>query len=248
MKPKIEHIVFDLDHTLWDYDRAARETLGELFEMFGLHIYTDIAAFWQVFRQVNQSLWQAYNQGKLKQDELRKQRFLQIFAKLGVPLVYAAAFSEAYVQLCPHKPYTLPFAHETLQLLQSKGYRLHVLTNGFADVQFTKLQAAGLLSFFDEVVTSCRAKAAKPQPAAFRALLRYIGSHAHGCLMVGDNLEADVRGAERVGMQGLWFNPHQSPVPQGDSLPVCQIDCLRLLPVYLQAWASDVGILPGLVE
>lgn len=231
MQLDIRHIVFDLDHTLWDYERASEETLRELFEAYALGRYCpDFESFFSVFKQVNHLLWQAYNQGQIEQAALRRVRFVHIFERLGIPLHRAASFGEEYVRRCPHKPYTLPYVREALNELRAQGYLLHILTNGFADVQYTKLQAAGIECFFHTVVTSCVAGAAKPQARAFRYFLQAAGCPAHHCLMVGDNWEADVWGARQVGMHGIWYNPRGLPVPE-ESM---QITCFSELKLFLR--------------
>lgn len=230
----IRHIVFDLDHTLWDYERASEETLQELFDEYALYHYCEhFEIFLRVFRQVNHLLWQAYNQGQIGQEALRRVRFVHIFERLGIPLDRAEDFGKDYVLRCPHKPYTLPYVPEALKELQAQGYLLHVLTNGFADVQYIKLRAAGIESFFHTIVTACRAGAAKPQAGAFRYFLEHAGCRPEQCLMVGDNWEADVWGARQAGMHSLWYNPKRLAAPEA----VPQIACFSELSLFLSEQA-----------
>lgn len=211
--PGYKHIFFDLDHTLWDFDKNSAEALCDLYEKFGMagryRFSTD--DFYKAFREVNFHLWRMHQLGNYGQAELRAERFPMVFGRLGfeasgLDAEEMTALAEAYLQLCPTKPHVFPHTHEILTYLQSR-YQLHIITNGFSDVQVTKLKSAGLSTYFREIVTSDDAGFRKPQPDIFHYLLRRISAECSECLMIGDNLETDIDGALAVGMDCIFFNP-----------------------------------------
>ncbi|MFP4089767.1 MAG: YjjG family noncanonical pyrimidine nucleotidase [Cyclobacteriaceae bacterium] len=230
--PVYKHIFFDLDHTLWDFDKNSAEALCDLYEQFGLagrySFTTD--EFCKAFREVNFHLWRMHQLGNYGQAQLRAERFPLIFGKLGLKDTELDAgemslLAEAYLQLCPTKPHVFPHTHEVLGYLQDR-YQLHILTNGFSDVQWIKLRSAGLSAYFKEIVTSDDAGFRKPQADIFHYSLRRISAECSECLMIGDNLETDMDGALGVGMDCIFFNPakiqHQSRITY-------EISCLSQL-------------------
>jgi len=205
------HIFFDLDHTLWDFEKNSQETLYTLYDQFGLHTFGkfDCTSFYKKYSYVNHRMWRLYNQGKIDQRELRETRFEVTLTKLGLSKEeIPVGLSEAYTDLCPTKTAVFPFAHETLQYLQSK-YDLHILTNGFKDTQHIKLASANLSGYFKEIITSECSGYKKPERKCFEHALSRANVAAPECLMVGDNLEADVLGAKNAGIDQVYFNPEK---------------------------------------
>ena len=140
-----KHIFFDLDHTIWDFDKNAEETLHELYL---LHKLADLGLnsadiFIETYTANNHSLWREYHIGAITKEQLRQARFNKTFLDLGVhPDVIPAGFEDAYVQLCPTKNHLFPHAHETLNYLQHK-YTLHLITTGFANRRMLSCKAPG---------------------------------------------------------------------------------------------------------
>jgi putative hydrolase of the HAD superfamily len=203
------HLFFDLDHTLWDFEKNSEETILTLYDQFGLHTFGkfDCTSFYKKYSYVNHRMWRLYNQGKICQQELRETRFEVTLTKLGLTKEQIpAGLSEAYLSLCPTKTAIFPFAHETLRYLQGK-YQMHILTNGFRDVQHIKLTSANLLGYFTEIITSECSGYKKPDRQCFEYALSRANVNAKDCLMVGDNLEADILGAKNAGIDQVYFNP-----------------------------------------
>lgn len=206
---KYKHIFFDLDHTLWDYDANASASLREL----SLHYELDILKGFQIeslikaFFEVNYELWDLYNAHQIQRKDIRLRRFPMIFKRMGFESSQVPSdLEDRYVALCPTKPNTFPHAHDILDYL-SERYKLHIITNGFNGIQETKLKSCGLHHHFDVVVTSETASQRKPSPDIFHLAMERAGASLKESIMIGDNLNSDIKGAQSVGMDHVWFNP-----------------------------------------
>jgi putative hydrolase of the HAD superfamily len=205
-----KHIFFDLDHTLWDYERNANETLNELFEEFELaNKKVVLSSFFEMYRVVNASLWRKYNSGKITKDGLRETRFYQTLGTLGLnDRNLALTMEDRFLELCPTKPHILPNTIEILEYLKGK-YQLHIITNGFKGSSEDKLRSSGILHYFIEVVTSECFQSIKPSPGIFEYALKKSNAVLKESVMIGDNLETDIQGAKNVGMDHIYYNPHR---------------------------------------
>jgi len=225
---KYRHIFFDLDHTIWDFDRNAEEALHELYEMYKLKEIGLNSAdlFIETYTRNNHSLWAQYHVGKITKDYLREARFRTTFLELGMhPDVIPAGFEDAYVQLCPTKTNLFPDAHEVLTYLKSK-YILHLISNGFKESTEIKIAGSNINSYFDQIIISEIVGINKPDKAIFEHSLKLAGAVKEESIMIGDSLEADVRGALNFGMDAIYFNPLNAPKP--DDVPE-QINSLKEL-------------------
>jgi len=205
-----KHIFFDLDHTLWDYDANATDSLHELYDRYDFY---DLGVFGKAdlvktFFEVNYELWDLYNEHKIHRADIRKRRFPTIFERLGAMLEDMPSDIEPeYVALCPTKKKTYKHAHDILEYLSVK-YQLHVITNGFDDIQETKLRSSGIRDYFDVIVTSETANNRKPSKEIFELALNLSNADLEESIMIGDNLGSDIEGALNVGMDHVWFNPN----------------------------------------
>jgi putative hydrolase of the HAD superfamily len=226
-----KHIFFDLDHTIWDFDKNAEETLHELY---GTHKLSDIGLhsaelFIETYTRNNHRLWAEYHTGKITKDELREARFKKTFTELGVdPNQIPDSFEDEYVKLCPTKTNLFPHAHETLQYLQGK-YTLHLITNGFKESQDLKISNTNIRGYFTHIIISEIIGINKPDKAIFEHALKLAGAQMHESLMIGDSLEADVYGALNFGMDAIYFNPFNLPKPGDVPLQVTHLKELTLL-------------------
>ena len=203
---KYQHILFDLDHTLWDFEKNAAEALTELYATYQLATLGEfsIDQFCRTFHKVNYHLWHLHQTGDYDQVRLRTERFKIIFTDLGVPEAKMPTdIADAYLKLCPSKPHVFPYTHDILDYLQAK-YQLHIVTNGFSDVQWIKLDSAGLTNYFKQIVTSDDAGFRKPDPGIFSYVLDRIGAAPADCVMVGDNLDTDIAGAQAVNIDCIY--------------------------------------------
>ncbi|TDN39920.1 noncanonical pyrimidine nucleotidase, YjjG family [Hymenobacter sp. UV11] len=204
------HLFFDLDHTLWDFETNAHETLEQLFAEYdlGRHGLFSFAEFSTRYRDVNHALWRLYQSNKVTQQQLREVRFVRTLTRLGVAEADVPTdMSARFTDILPYKAAVFPHTHDVLDYLQGKGYHLHLITNGFEDVQHIKLQSSDLKRYFEEVITSEHSGHLKPDPRMFAHALARTGATAAESLMVGDNLECDVLGAYNSGIDQVYFNP-----------------------------------------
>ena len=206
---KYRHLFFDLDHTLWDFETNANETLHTLYARHDFARYGTFTMeeFMRVYSDINQALWRLYQSNKISQSQLREARFSRTLTRLGVPEAeIPATISAEFTDILPQKSAVFPFTHEVLDYLKPK-YRMHLITNGFSDVQGIKLASSNLTHYFEEVITSEHSGHLKPDPRMFAHALERTGAAAAESLMIGDNLECDVLGAYNAGIDQVYFNP-----------------------------------------
>ncbi|QNH61718.1 YjjG family noncanonical pyrimidine nucleotidase [Hymenobacter sediminicola] len=209
---KYQHIFFDLDHTLWDFETNADETLRHLFELHDLGRYGTftVEEFIRVYSDINHALWRLYQGGKITQTQLRSVRFVRTLAKLGVPEEEVPAdISRQFTDILPQKTAVFPYTYEVLDYLRAKGYKLHLITNGFRDIQYIKLNSSNLTDYFQEIVTSECCGHLKPDSRIYQHALERTGATAPESIMIGDNLECDVLGAYNAGLDQVYFNPEK---------------------------------------
>nr|WP_202405980.1 YjjG family noncanonical pyrimidine nucleotidase [Hufsiella ginkgonis] len=206
---------FDLDHTIWDFDKNAEETLHELYGRYALGELGLRSAdiFIETYTRNNHALWAEYHLGKITKDYLRETRFSRTFIELGLsPEVIPVAFEDDYVRICPTKTNLFPDAHETLTYLQGK-YVLHLISNGFKESTELKIANTGLAAYFQSITISEIVGINKPDPAIFEFALGRAEAQKHKSLMIGDSLEADIRGAQDFGIDAIYFNPANKEKP-----------------------------------
>ena len=225
-----KHIFFDLDHTLWDFEKNSEETLYTLYQEFDLGAFGkfDCDSFYRKYRFVNNRLWDLYNKGKINQKELRESRFVKTLTGLGLEAhEVPAGLSEAYTDLCPTKTAVFPYTYDVLAYLQPR-YGLHIITNGFKDVQHIKMSGSNLTGYFKEIITSECCGYKKPDKRIFEHALDRIQVRPQECLMIGDNLECDIEGAREAGLDQAFFDPEGSPRKMRPK-PTYHIHCLSEL-------------------
>lgn len=210
-------IFFDLDHTIWDFDRNAEETLHELYYQYKfdqLFQQKGSSNFIEKYTLNNHRLWDLYHHGKIDKATLRKARFVDTFIQLGVdPQLFPVAFEEEYLAICPTKTNLFPHAYETLDYLQDK-YALHLISNGFKEACEKKLTHCNLYPYFQTVVISEMVGYNKPNPLIFEYAINQGNCTKENAIMIGDNLDADVRGAQNFGMDAIYFNAIGVQKPQ----------------------------------
>lgn len=229
MKENVRCIFFDLDHTLWDYDTNARDTLYEMFSAFklaemGVPVFEH---FFRSFQEVNFELWDLYDRGLIKQEVLRLERFKRVMAKFDVcDDSICAHLNNRFMVECPKKSGLMPGAHDTLLYLSSR-YRLTIITNGFEEIQHMKIQSGKLGGYFDHVVTSQKAGCRKPNAAIFEMALTLNGVAPHEAVMIGDNPLTDISGAKNAGLHAVWLDAAKSEAPSTADFRIQALEDLK---------------------
>lgn len=213
-RKKYRHLFFDLDRTLWDFDAAAEVAFERIYEKYDLKALGIPSAheFHEVYHPLNEQLWVKYRANAITKDELNRTRFLKPLEHYGIhDIELADRLSEDYVYWSPRIVRLVPGTMELLDYLKPK-YHLHLITNGFQEVQHTKLNGSGMAPYFETLTVSEEVGVKKPNPEIFQYALQKAGAQAGESLMIGDEMAVDIDGARAVGMDTLLFNPKGEPV------------------------------------
>lgn len=213
---KYRHLFFDLDHTLWDFDRNAEATLLALYHDYDLKQegFDDFNAFYERYSYHNDRMWTRFRNGQMKRSELHWKRMSHTFLDfkvINMPLVHA--LSDRYTQQLPLQTLLTPGAKDMLDYCAGK-YRMSLITNGHEAIQQSKLKHAGLAGYFEELYTSERCNSVKPQVEIFNYALQHSKNKCEECLMIGDALHIDVLGAANAGWDQVYYNPNLVPHQQ----------------------------------
>jgi len=222
MPAPYKHLFFDLDHTLWDFDRNSAESIAELYDTFALAKLgiSSVDTFSNHFIRINKQLWADYDKNLITHGYIRENRFPMVFQAMGVDCGNIhLAMNDEYLQLLPRKKHLLESAQDVLDYLQHR-YQLHIITNGFADIQAIKLESAGITHYFEHIVTNGVVNAKKPDPAIFQYALDISGASASESLMIGDNYEADILGGKRAGLDTLFYDQVGTPVDESPTYTI----------------------------
>jgi len=206
---RYQHLFFDLDHTLWDFEANAKATLQELHTELQLEQkgVNDFQQFHRNYIAHNEKLWERYRNGYIKQEELRiKRMWLALLDFQIADEELAKELSVRFLDLLPTRTILFPYAKEILQYLTDKGYTLHLVTNGFERTQHNKLMYSGLKPFFKEIITSEGSGSLKPNRGIFQFALDRCSATPDMCIMIGDNIEVDIVGAMNAGIDQVYVN------------------------------------------
>ncbi|MDZ4752453.1 MAG: YjjG family noncanonical pyrimidine nucleotidase [Flavobacteriales bacterium] len=212
MKHIYKDLFFDLDGTLWDLHGNSHKTLSELWPRFNLNKdnHLDFDHFYRRYRHHNERVWALYRDGKIEKKNLRIERFERAFADIGLNFEsWMQEFADSFMDLCPRQPGLIEGALEVLDHV-SKKYRLHIITNGFSEVQGIKMQSSGLDGRFTEIINSEDCGIRKPHRGIFTHALERSGASVESSLMIGDDWDADILGARDFGMHQAWLRSDQS--------------------------------------
>lgn len=208
MTTNYKHIFFDLDHTLWDFDKNSSETLVQLYNDFELKNKLNCSQkdFISRYAEINAQLWHLYDMRKVTKDEIRKMRFHQLFETFSYYNdALAVKIDTSYISICPDKTGLIEDAIDVLEYLFKK-YELHIITNGFLDTQTRKINASKISHFFKTITTSECSGYSKPDKNMFAHALNKANTTYKESIIIGDNLMTDIRGAKNIGMNQIYLN------------------------------------------
>jgi HAD superfamily (subfamily IA) hydrolase, TIGR02254 len=197
-----DHLFFDLDNTLWDFERNSKDSLWFIFKE--LNINQDFEEFFQYFEMVNNQLWGEYQKGVMKQKEVIVKRFELAFDKFNIH-ADANEINERFIKYLPTCTALKPNTIETLDYLKNKGYHLYIISNGIKNIQLKKIENSGLSPFFDKIFTSEEIGIPKPDKRIFRHALIKANARKIRSIVIGDSWESDIKGAHNVKMKSVFI-------------------------------------------
>ena len=204
---KYKHIYFDLDRTLWDFESNSQDTFRDILGKYELWPKVgEFDNFMSVYRSYNDRLWRQYRENQIEKKVLSWKRFYLTLLEFGIDdIPLAKQIGQDYLTISKTKKKLFPFTHEILSYLREK-YSLHLITNGFEEVQFSKLDNCDLRKYFTEIITSEKVGVQKPRPEIFEFALNSANALVEESLMIGDDMEVDIKGARNLGIDQVHFN------------------------------------------
>ena len=224
----ITDVFFDLDHTLWDFDRNSALTFKRIFEMHTIDVVLD--EFLNVYEPINLNYWKLYREERIDKASLRYGRLKNTFDAINIVVndKLINTLSEDYIKYLPSNNFLFDGTFEVLNYL-NKNYNLHIITNGFHEVQHGKLRNSNIDMYFETVTNSEMVGVKKPNPLIFEHALNLANTSSNSSVMIGDNWEADIQGALNVGIDAICFNIHGTKLDKR----IKQITNLLELKAYL---------------
>ena len=199
---KIEHVFFDLDHTLWDFEKNSELTLEKIF--LDNNVDVKIDTFLEAYIPLNLKYWKLYRQEKVSKEELRYARLKNSFDAVNYEISDALInkLADDYIENLANFNHLFEGTFELLDYLKEK-YTLHIITNGFEEIQSKKLKNSKIDHYFDQIITSESVGVKKPNPKVFNFALKVANAKKENSMMIGDSLEADIEGALNVGLKTI---------------------------------------------
>ncbi len=226
---KFDWILFDADHTLFDFDKSAAESLMDTMQSHGIAHHD---GHWELYNKINKTCWSAYENGEMDRDTMRTLRFSLFFEQIGAEVADIEIFASQYLQGLPSRPYFINGAIELLNALHG-NVRLGIITNGLAEVQRPRLVSTGVDRLFDIIVVSGEIGSMKPSHTYFEHTYNQMSRpRKNKVLVVGDSLNADVKGGSDFGFTTCWFNPESAENDIGIR-PDYVIDALHHIPAIV---------------
>jgi len=227
-----QNIFFDLDHTIWDFEANAKDSIHEVFHQTNLRErgIEDFDLFFDHYSVHNTRLWDLYTKGRIKQDVLKwKRMYLAMLDFKIADEALAREMDKQFLTILPTKSKVFPHTFEILDYLLEKNYRLHLITNGFDAIQAGKLKSSNLENYFEEVVTSEASGSLKPKPEIFQYALQAAKAEKTSSIMIGDNQDADIAGANNVGIDTVWVNHIEAQQIVPSKYTITSLDELRTI-------------------
>lgn len=207
----IEHIFFDLDHTLWDFDKNSALTFQKIFTVHKVEI--DMVSFLKTYEPINLNYWKLYREERIDKASLRYGRLRDTFdiLKYSINDDLIHQLSLDYIEHLTTFNHLFEGTVDLLDYLHAK-YELHIITNGFEEVQMRKMTSSNINHYFKTITYSEMAGVKKPNPVIFDHALRVANAKPDESIMIGDNYEADILGALNVGYDVIFFNYYNQKI------------------------------------
>ncbi|MDD2584458.1 MAG: YjjG family noncanonical pyrimidine nucleotidase [Bacteroidales bacterium] len=206
LKKEYKYFLFDLDRTLWDFDKNAENNINTLLDRYKLS-HLNKVEFYKKYYHINKKLWSSYEKGEISKERLSWERFKITLLEFGIDNHnLAQIFGREYLEQMPHQTALMPHAKEVLKKLKEKGCKMAIITNGFKEVQYKKLSNAGINHYFDAILISEEEGIHKPSPIIFKRALNAINGVKNKAIMVGDNFTNDIEGAMIFGIDQFFYN------------------------------------------
>jgi len=201
----IKHVFFDLDHTLWDFDKNSALTFQKIF--YSHKVDVNIVEFLKVYEPINLKYWKLYREEQIDKESLRYGRLKDAFNELSylVDDELIHLLSVDYIENLSFFNHLFEGTVDLLNYLHPK-YELHIITNGFEEVQLRKMTSSNITHYFKTITNSEMAGVKKPNPIIFHHALKVANAKPNESIMIGDNYEADILGALNVGYDAIFFN------------------------------------------
>lgn len=207
MHKQYKNLYFDVDQTLWDFKSNSELVLKQLCQQYFSMEIKNPQDFLDIYYPINDALWEDYRQNKVTKAVLRIKRFSDSLSHFGInDENLASQFCEDYLEAAPLQTILMPHTHDVLTYLKGKGYRMFLLTNGFKEVQITKIKINKLEQYFEKMITSDEAGYQKPNQKIFEYALKTVNAKKSASLMIGDDLRTDIKGAMDFGITAVYYN------------------------------------------
>ena len=210
----VKDVFFDLDHTLWDFDKNSKLAYKRVFKQFKIDV--EFERFIKIYEPINLEYWKKYREERVTKEVLRRGRLIdsfKMFNKKYTTLIIDK-LADAYIEELPLDNHLFDGTLHILDYLTEK-YKLHIITNGFEEVQYKKLKNSGIFHYFSTITTSEEIGLKKPNPIVFIKALEKASTSANHSVMIGDSFEADILGAKNIGMETIFFNYRNEKIPNG---------------------------------
>jgi putative hydrolase of the HAD superfamily len=205
MNRKYTHLFFDLDNTLWDFERNSKKAMEETFLFFKIQEQTDFESFFEIYSKHNTELWKRYRDKEVSKKELISKRFENSFADLNIVGIDPVKMNDHYLKVMPKQKELYDGVIEILEYLSKKNYQLFVITNGFREVQNEKMISSGLDHYFKKIFISEDVKSPKPGKEIFEYAIKSANAKKSKSVMIGDDWDVDILGAINFGIDAIHY-------------------------------------------
>ena len=226
---KYPYLLFDADDTLFDFPKASARAFTLMCQTHGI---PDTPEVRQLYHDINRELWDAFDRGEVSKEYVTLERYVRLLRALGLEDRDPAQCNEDYLSALGEGVYPLPHAEDVCRELVRRGHRLYIATNAVASVQRSRLKACPFGDVFANAFISEEAGAAKPHKAYYDYIRRRVPEITlENCLVIGDSLATDIRGANNAGLPCCWFSPKRQTPPQGLRIDYIVTDLRQLLDI-----------------